>query len=66
MNDLGGCIGRVVGHRKTLTRVGFEPRPSDFDHRGSTDGASRPEREPMLRWEHLGVDIALQLTIYNY
>ena len=35
--------GPNQGQRKTLTRVGFEPTTFEFDHRCSTDWATRPD-----------------------
>ena len=35
--------GPTQGQRKTLTRVGFEPTTFEFDHRCSTDGATRSD-----------------------
>ena len=35
--------GPTQGQRKTLTRVGFEPTTFEFDHRCSTDWATRSD-----------------------
>ena len=46
--------GPTQGQRKTLTRVGFEPTTFEFDHRCSTDWATRPAPVwpylPINRW----------------
>ena len=51
-------IGLTKGKRKTLTRVGIEPMTFGFDHRCSTDRATRSDGS--RSWE-MKMSIAWQL-----